>query len=210
MAAKRAKNGNPDWLSTARIQALADCVFAFAMTLLVLNLIFPNPTNNLNEVELTDFLGSQIKGFYNFIISFLILALFWVTNTQQFHYFKGTNTTHLWINIITLLFIVLIPFSTSLMSDYPDDPVADMFFAINLFIVGALYYINWEYATSNYRFIKKSISREEIARAKRETLVIPAVAICSLLFAFISPFLAEYSYILIPIVRVIMVGKRSE
>jgi len=208
MAGKKSISAETKWMSTSRIQSLTDCIFAFAMTLLVFNLIMPNANNDLSETQLSTFLGNQAKEFYNYVISFFILAIFWMTHTQQFHYFQGTNRTHLWINVVTLMFIVLIPFSTSLMSDYPLDPMADIFFGLNLLIVGLLYYVNWEYATSNYRFIKKDVSKAELDRAKRESLAIPIVAVFSMIFAFTAPFLAEFSYVLIPIVRLLMAQKK--
>ncbi|MBD3398246.1 DUF1211 domain-containing protein [Candidatus Micrarchaeota archaeon] len=192
------------WISSSRIQALADGVFAFAMTLLVLNLILPDPINLPPEAQLNQLLVEQTRAFFNYGLSFILLAIFWTVHTQQFHVIKATNSTHTWINLMILMFVVLIPFSTSVMADYPNDTVANALFAANLFIVGSAYFLNWAYATSKHRLIDKDIEERAIEIAKRRSLLTPAVSIIALVVAFIAPEYAALTFLLIPIVSVII------
>lgn len=192
-------SGGPLWMSTERLEALADGIFAFAMTLLVLNLLLPDPSNLPPETQLHEMLLGQGKAFFNYVLSFLLLAIFWMVHTQQFHMIKGTNHVHLWINVIILMFIVLIPFSASIMSDYPDDPIANFFFAANMFIVGVLYYLNWSYATEGHRLIEKETDAQKILASKRRSLLVPLVSLIAMGLAFAAPGFVGISYILIPI-----------
>jgi len=191
------------WVSSSRIQSLTDGIFAFAMTLLVFNLILPDPVNLPPETQLNDLLLKQTQAFYNYILSFILLAIFWTIHTQQFHVIKGTNQTHTWINLTIMLFVVLIPFSTSVMADYPSDTLANVLFSLNMLVVGSLYYFNWSYASSDkHRLIDSSVDEQAIEVSKRRGLIVPFVSILALILAFVAPAYTGFCFLLIPILKV--------
>jgi uncharacterized membrane protein len=138
--------------------------------------------------------------FFNYALSFLLLAIFWVKHHQQFHFIKRTNRKHLWINIVTLMFIALIPFSTSLIGDYNDDRVAEFFFASNLFIIGMLFLWNWVYATKGHRLVDRSLDPQRIALWKKRGAVIPLVSLLAMVLSLTNPQFTFYAYLLIPII----------
>ncbi len=198
------------WISSGRLQSLTDGIFAFAMTLLVLNLILPDPANLPPETQLDDILWKQSRAFYNYVLSFLLLAIFWTIHTQQFHVIKGTNQTHTWINLIIMMFIVLIPFTTSVMADYPADTIANVIFSLNLFIVGMLYYFNWSYAASDrHRLIDSAVDEQAIELSKRRGLIVPGVSILALIVAFVAPEFTAFCFLLIPILKILKPFKMS-
>jgi uncharacterized membrane protein len=192
------------WVSSARIQALADGVFAFAMTLLVLNLVLPDPIHLPPETQLNELLVKQARAFFNYVLSFILLAIFWTVHTQQFHVIKATNSTHTWINLIILMFVVLIPFSASVMADYPNDTLANALFAANLFVVGGAYFMNWAYATSKRRLISGEIEERAIEMAKKRSLITPVVSMLAFAVAFIAPEYSAFTFLLIPALGALM------
>ncbi len=188
-------------VTTHRIEALTDGIFAIAMTLLVLTLALPEAKTELTQtVELYSLLIGQMHKFFNYALSFLLLAIFWVKHHQQFHFIKRTNRKHLWINIVTLMFIALIPFSTSLIGDYNDDRVAEFFFASNLFIIGMLFLWNWVYATKGHRLVDRSLDPQRIALWKKRGAVIPLVSLLAMVLSLTNPQFTFYAYLLIPII----------
>ena len=188
-------------MTTHRIEALTDGIFAIAMTLLVLTLDIPEAkTELIQTVELHRMLIGQMHKFFNYALSFLLLAIFWVKHHQQFHFIKRTNRKHLWINIVTLMFIALIPFSTSLIGDYNDDRVAEFFFASNLFIIGMLFLWNWVYATKGHRLVDRSLDPQRIALWKKRGAVIPLVSLLAMVLSLTNPQFTFYAYLLIPII----------
>ncbi len=188
-------------VTTHRIEALTDGIFAIAMTLLVLTLDIPEAkTELIQTVELHRMLIGQMHKFFNYALSFLLLAIFWVKHHQQFHFIKRTNRKHLWINIVTLMFIALIPFSTSLIGDYNDDRVAEFFFASNLFIIGMLFLWNWVYATKGHRLVDRSLDQQRIALWKKRGAVIPLVSLLAMVLSLTNPQFTFYAYLLIPII----------
>lgn len=187
-------------MTTRRIESLADGIFSIAMTLLVLNLALPEMGDDLTPAtELHDLLFGQTHEFFNYALSFILLAIFWSVHHQQFHFIKRTDHTHLWINICSLMFVALVPFSTSLTGDYPDETTAKLFFDLNLFILGTLNALNWTYATNDYRLVDRGLDPRRISAENRRDAIIPVVALLAMVLAFITPLWSSCVYLLVPV-----------
>ncbi len=187
-------------MTTHRIENLADGIFSIAMTLLVLNLALPEVETGLTlTTELHTLLFGQTHKFFNYALSFILLAIFWIIQHQQFHFIKRTDHTHLWINIFSLMFVALVPFSTSLTGDYPNETVAKLFFDLNLFILGTLNVLNWTYATKDYRLVDRGLDPRRIAMGNRRDAVIPATILLAMVLSLIIPKWSSCVYLLIPI-----------
>jgi uncharacterized membrane protein len=185
-------------MSANRIETLADGIFAVAMTLLVVNLSIPENIR-LTDTQLHVILMNQAHKFSNYLISFLLTAVFWISHHRQHHFIKLTDHTHLWINIIILMFIVLVPFSTSLVGEYGGSTTAEAFFALNMIIIALLFRVNWLYAKKNHRLIKSDVSEEIIKDITRRSSLFIAVAVLALILAFFIPHWSSLAYLLIPI-----------
>ena len=190
-------NASESWMTTHRIEALTDGIYAIAMTLLVLNLALPEVGTD-QAVQLHDALFGQAHKFFNYALSFILLAIFWIIHHDQFHFIKRTDRIHLWLNIFCLMFVVLVPFSTSLTGDYPDETIAKLFFDSNLFILGIFNSLNWAYA-KGYRLVDRSLDPRRIAIGKRRGAVTPIVALIAMGLSVITPQWSSCAYLLIPV-----------
>lgn len=202
------ENAQEYGLTTKRIESLTDGVFAIAMTLLVLNLELPPIGQGMTEVALHNLLFSQWYKFFNYALSFILLAVFWIIHHAQFHSIKRTNRVHLWINIIILLFVALIPFTTSLQGDFPLDSIAEFCFSANLFIIGSLFYLNWAYAAGKHRLVSKDLDERHIVVGGRRCLVVPLVSLLAMGLAFLFPGHSSKAYMLIPFILFLPPFKR--
>ena len=191
-------------MTTHRIEALTDGIFAIAMTLLVLNLVLPESGEVVAQAELHNLLFGQAHKFLNYGISFLLLAIFWSRHHRQFHFIKRTDEKHLWINIVFLMFVALMPFSTDLLGDHTDDPMSGVFFGTNLLILGCLSLWNWSYATKDHRLVDRSLDPQQVALAKKRGIVIPLVATLAIGLSLIVPQFSSYVYLLIPILHAVV------
>lgn len=186
-------------LTSDRVETLTDGIFAIAMTLLVLNIHLPE-LGTSHQPELYALVIEQSRLFYNYALSFILLAIFWIIHHQQFHYIKRTDRRHIWLNIFILMFVCLMPFSTSLSGDYHGDWMAGLFFGSNMFILGVLFYLNWTYATKDHRLVDRDLDSHRIAIGKRRGAVTPLVSLLAMALSFIIPTMASYSYILIVVI----------
>jgi uncharacterized membrane protein len=106
--------------STRRLEAFTDGVFAIAATLLVLDLT----SHSVGEVGSDGDLWSALLGmhelFFNFALSFVLLCLLWMFHAAQFEDVQRVDQTVMWLNNGRLLFVVLVPFATSLTTEYSE------------------------------------------------------------------------------------------
>jgi uncharacterized membrane protein len=182
-------------LTSNRIEGLADGIFGFAMTLLVVNLIIPR---GLPREQLASILSGQVSSFYAYALSFLLLGSFWVTHHHQFHYISRSDDMHAWINILMLLFVALMPFSTSLLANYSGTELSGVLFGGNLVMLGLFMSANWIYATSRRRLVRPDVEVEVIAAGVRRSFVTPTVAAIVIVVSLFYPGESSYIYLIIP------------
>lgn len=184
-----------DW-DTTRIETLTDGVFAIAMTLLVLNFGIEKP---FSEDTLHHKIMALWPDFVHYVESFIILSAFWTKHHQQFHLIKKTDRWLMWLNNLGLLFICLIPFSTSLAGDYGRQRVAVLFFELNMFFAGMIFYWQWAYASKKRRLIDKNTHDDIIAGFKFDNLVVPVISLIAIAISVFNTRIGTLVYILIPL-----------
>jgi len=185
---------NNVWMTTKRIETLVDGIFAISMTLLVLNLEIPQFTGLVTNAVIWNALVDLWPKMFTYGLSFVLLAVFWRVNHQQFYLIKKSDTPLLWINIIWLMFIALVPFSTSLVGEYGEFEISELFFQINFLLIGILFNLNWRYAASR-GILDKSVTPERIERVKRINLVLPIAAVIAIILVFIIPSYSSLAYL---------------
>lgn len=186
-------------LTTTRLEALSDGIFAIAMTLLVLNLTLPDGVSDLSNTQLYDLIVGQGYKFFNYVISFMLLAIYWMVHHQQFHHINKLDSRIIWINVLILMFVVLIPFSTDVVGDFAGHTLADVLFAGNLLILSLLFLANWVYATYKYRLIDEDLNKRIIKQGINRNVLTSAVSLLVIVLAFFIPSHCLWFYLLIPI-----------
>ncbi len=121
----------PGGLKTARVEALSDGVFAIAMTLLILDIAVPN-VKSVSPAQLPGALRALGPEFLIYALSFIILGIYWVGHHNQYHYIGRSDRVFLWINILFLMFVAAVPFSTALLGRYPLERPALFVYGMNL------------------------------------------------------------------------------
>jgi len=98
-----------------------------------------------------------------------------------------------------MLFVVLVPYATSLLGDYNGDWLVEFIFALVLFLIGLGFWSNWAYATYKHRLVDPDLSQARIARGRRRGLIVPIVSLVAMILAVLVPGYSAYIYISIPI-----------
>ena len=114
--ARAARQGNPD-----RVVAFTDGVFAIIITILVLDIRIPN---DLPSRSLGDAIEDVGPTFAAWVISFFITGMYWVWHRDLFNRVKLVNRDVVWLNVVYLLPLCLIPFASSVLGEYHNEPVA--------------------------------------------------------------------------------------
>ncbi|WP_292517375.1 TMEM175 family protein [Methanoculleus sp.] len=188
-----------------RMEALTDGIFAFAMTLLVISLDIPAGAHDLSNAAILAMLADYLPDFYHYFLAFFILASFWIAHHAQVDRLRHIDRRVLWINIATLMFVALVPFSVSLIGDYPDETFAAVFFELNLLLIGLIFAAQWWYAAHNSRLVHPGT---DVRRANRRVMVVPAVSVIAILLALAGWTWSTATYALIPLVMLFLPPSR--
>jgi len=184
------KEINSTGINAKRIETLVDGVFAIAMTLLVLGITVPSIANP-TEAGLYQALINLLPNFYSYFISFILLAVFWRINHTQFNRIKRADGTLLWIIIIWLLFVALVPFSAFFVGEYGNFQIPNIFFDLNLFVIGFLLFLNGRHAFNSG--LMDDVDDEMKKSSLRVNLMLPVISLLALGITFF-PFMKEVGY----------------
>lgn len=121
-----------------RLEAFSDGVFAIIITLLVLEIGVPH-VQNADTKTIFEALYGILPKLTAFIISFVIIAVYWVSHHSIFSELKFVSGKILWYNLWILLLVCLLPFTTALIGDYPFVSGAVFIYSIHIFIIGVTY-----------------------------------------------------------------------
>ena len=133
-------------LTTARLETLTDGIFAIAMTILVLNIRLPDLAGSPTAGDLFSNLTGLWPTLASFIISFIVLAMFWVAHHTEFRYIKKLDNKLIWLNMFYLLLVALLPFSAALLGRYPQNQTSAVIYALHLIFMVLLQYFMWQHA----------------------------------------------------------------
>jgi len=189
-------------LTKSRLESLSDGIFAFTMTLLVIGLNLPDKASVIQTPEYAaHVLLSLHSDFFHYVLAFLILGAFWLSHHIGVHPLCALNRGYVWFNLGTLLFVALLPFTTSFSGDFSDVPFGAIVFELNLLAIGMGMYFQWIYATGNYRLVEPGLDRNFIRHGGLRTLVVLAVSLIAILVALTGNLYSTVLYMFIPFVH---------
>lgn len=180
---------------------MVDGIFAIAMTILVLGITPPKPGISQAQTVLVGQIVDILPEIFIFIISFLILAGFWLSHHRQFHFVRDIDSRLLWINIILLIAIVFIPFSTDVAGDYPGILIAVLFFHINIIIIGLIFAYHARYILQTRKLCDPNFDQKFLQGQFHRSVLIPVIAFIAIIIALVNPSVSLLVYLAIPVAR---------
>jgi uncharacterized membrane protein len=109
----------------------------------------------------------------------------------------------LWINLLFLLWVALVPFSTALLSEYPMAQIAITLYGLNLIAIGLTLAFHWRYATVETRHVDPDIHPGLVRGGLLRTLIAPAVYVVAIAVSFFRPELSLLLYALVPVLYIL-------
>lgn len=172
-----------DSVEFSRAIAFFDAVYAFAVTLLVVNI---DPPAASDWSSLATLLGSGLEWqLLGFAISFVVIAAFWRVNHRIVSGFLGLSSATIVANLVATAFVVLIPFTTQGISDVDtsDEPLAIALYAVNISCAmlaqSAMYYV-----ALHDGMVAHPLPRRAAVTRLLDVLVTPAVFLASIPIAY--------------------------
>ncbi|WP_440943047.1 TMEM175 family protein [Microbacterium sp. 22195] len=108
-------------LSADRLKAFTDGVVAIAMTLLILPLMEGVIDLGREGRTVLEFLAEDTGQLFSFVMSFVLIASFWMSHHRVFDRVDRTSGALVWLTIAWMLTIVWLPVPTAMLGAMPDD-----------------------------------------------------------------------------------------
>jgi uncharacterized membrane protein len=182
-------------LNKQRLEAFSDGVFAIVITLLILNIHIPD----VRPIALPTALVNILPELLTYVMSFFIVGLYWHLHHQVATQIKLIDEPFIWLNLVWLLFVSVLPFPTSLLGQYPLQPIPLTIYGINLILVNVTGYVIILYFKNHPELRFKPMSSAELRAITPIYLVVNGLYVVAIGAAWFFPWLSYgiYAFVLI-------------
>ena len=203
LARNQEKRGQDNEKVLGRILALSDGVVAIAILLLLIDIRLPADVS-------TDNLGSALwslwPNYLAFFLSFVVIGLYWSAHVRLFREIVRYDWVLVWLNLLYLLFIVLIPFATTVLSTH-FAKLSVIIYAATIACAGYTNTIVRVYSAKGHRLISSRFGSIYINKAILLSLIAPVGFTISIGLAFLNQSVAQYFWIVMLVVHIIFLRR---
>lgn len=196
---KQALEKNID-IDPGRLMGLTDGIFGMVMTLLVFGIALPE-LQIANYSTFVSFFLSLAPNIGVTIVSFVLLSSFWIYH-QEFIKLNNLNIPYLWLNILFLICISFVPFTTSIIGNYSHFFLSEVIFGINIILTIFSFLLMYRYANSMH-FLENTPSKKERNYVYKTFGMIMALTIVVSLLNFNVSGNFIYLFLLVPVISTI-------
>lgn len=180
-----------------RIEAFSDGVFAIVITLLVLEIKVPSLAAPVSEAALLEALIHELPAVASCVVSFIIIAIFWVAHHQFLHSLRHADWGLLWLNNLLLLCVIFIPLPTWLFGSYPQLHAPAVVYGVVMTCAG-LAFLAMRYYASYVAGLVDTTPAEK-RRALVRSGISPALNFAGTILALRAPLWALAFYVAVPV-----------
>jgi uncharacterized membrane protein len=174
---------------TDRMQFFSDAVFAIALTLLVLDIRLPET----EPAQLLDGLLALWPQYFAFALSFVIIALNWMSHHAKYRVIERFDGRLIRMNFVLLFLIAVVPFPTSVLSEYGPETPAVVLYAATVAALSIVQLLTWAYAV-RAGLVSADVDAAMFRYVVLNILPAPLVFLISIPIAFVAPEIAMYSW----------------
>jgi len=190
-----------------RILALSDGVFAIAMTLLILEIAVPAP----GVTDLPKALLRLWPHYLAYVLSFVVIARFWVAHHVSFRLIARYDGVLVWLNLLLLMFVSFLPFPTAVLGAHNGEPAAAVLYAAAVILTGTASTAYWWYASGRGGLLRSDVGDAQVRALRARALSSPVFFALTLPIAAFVPFAAEILWFLVfPLNRITYVWFSGE
>ncbi|UOQ54303.1 TMEM175 family protein [Hymenobacter cellulosivorans] len=177
---------NRDAFQIERVILFTDAVFAIAITLLVIEIKVPE-LEHPTEQGVQSILAHLIPKFVGFFLSFFIIAIYWTAHHRIFRFVRRLDNRLLWLNLLFLLSIILMPFTTAYQSEYSLLRTPWILYSINIAFTGIMQIVLQRHLSNARHELVAAPEHEHPDLDIARPLMSPVVFISSIALAFVLP-----------------------
>ena len=185
-------------LRSIRLEALGDGIFAVAMTILAIELRFPELKDTSSQSFITAF-RHVLPHLLCYIISFVVLGIMWFGHRMIFEYIGKTNRHFIYLGVLFYMMICLVPFSTSFLAENSLQWGTILVYGLNLSFCNLSLYAQWCYGIKREGFLERELPAEVKKEARFLFLISPAVYAVAIIISLWLPVVSIIIFIITPI-----------
>lgn len=177
-----------------RIISLSDGVFAFAMTLMVLQFDTPTP-DKVEAGSLQSEVLRQWPALISYAITYFVIANYWIVHHRMFNMIRSHDLGLVWLNVVFLFSISFLPFPTDVMGEYGGNSFAVVFYAVAMSITSLLSTAIWLYVSRHPRLLVGRVTPVLAHYHLLRGAGVTAIFLLSAVIALVSPAAARLSWL---------------
>jgi uncharacterized membrane protein len=181
-----------------RLESFSDCVIAFAITLLILEIRLPEIGSDSSARAMLGAILGLAPNFFVYIISFVVCTVWWISHHALIHDLHSVNRPLLWANSFFLMWIAFIPFPTGLLGHHLGEPIATSFYGLVCTLTGFSFWLMRRYASGHSGLMKPEIGEAVRLRRVRISLLSPVLYLAGAGLSLRYPILGLCMYAAIP------------
>jgi uncharacterized membrane protein len=174
-------------MSHARLDQLADGIFAIVMTILVFQIELPAIWGPIDNLGLWHEIEKLLPLLLSYALSFALLFTYW----RAHHFFvsiyaKNVDSMLININALFFMLISLVPFSASVLGQFSKNELSVIIFSVHIILIGLCLYWMRRYVLYSEHIKNPEISKREIRGSTIRTLAPVVFALISIPLCFFS------------------------
>ena len=181
------------FLPLDRFNAFSDGVFAIAITLLVLEIAIPHAGESVLPA-----LREQWPEFLGYVISFAFIGGIWIAHSGVTKFMKHGDAESFSLNLLLLLFVGLLPFSTALMVthlDGADAKPAVLIYGVNLLLASVVLSLLIRYLAREPSLLVDVVAEGSLRRVTRQRWTSLGLSVLAIAVALVAPKVAVGLYL---------------
>jgi TMEM175 potassium channel family protein len=190
--------------ASKRLEALSDGVFAIACTLLVLEIDIPHFKQGLSIADQWYEFSELIPSLIAFGFSFLNILVFWTNHDAINKVIVRYDTKTTYLNIVFLLFISLIPFTTAFIGQNPHSFVAIAVYGLVLMFASLTAILMYHHLAFKAKLFLPEVSAISKKRVYKQIVSSPFIYIAAVTGGLITTYIPITIYIIMPIIFMFM------
>jgi len=188
---------SPRVYGKGRMESFSDGVFAFAITLLVLDLAVPTATG---ERDLLGAFFAEWPQYLAYVVSFATIGSIWLAHNALTERLERVDSTLIRLNLLLLLFVAFVPFPTRFLSQYilvdEAERIAVALYGTSVLVLTGALLLLWSYARRRGLLVDRPVDGESSVYSHR---LLPGLAVYVLLIALgmFAPIPAVIGYLVL-------------
>ena len=197
ISAPQERSNDDGGTDTGRTISFSDAVIAIAITLLALDLTVPQVPESSAAAELPSALLELWPNLFSFVLSFWIIGSYWLAHRRISQVVGAYDGRMQLINLLFLMWIVLMPFSSALVGEYEHQQLPVVIYAVHNILTSLTLTWLWQHAIRDSRLVEANFDPSLVRYSNFRSLVVQGVFLLSIGISFISVDAARLSWVLI-------------